>query len=190
MNRSPAPQRFERPESRTPHGWEIALAGDLTDKHADLIEKLLDVAPTSRGTIFFDSPGGSAFVGIALAALIRLRGLDVAGIVLGECSSAALLPFAACPRRFVTAHSSLFFHPVRWSSEDNVMLEEAAEWTRHFKFLENDLDDLLSKLFPLPRATLDSWTRPGRFLTGRELAEAGVAKLLDLFAGDYRQQIR
>jgi ATP-dependent protease ClpP protease subunit len=190
LHSSPPPPRFDRPSARTASGWEIAIAGDLTDKHADLVEKLLDVAPRSKGTIFFDSPGGSAFVGIGLAALIRLRGLQATGVVLGECSSAALLPFAACPRRFVTPHSSLFFHPVRWSSEDNVMLEEAAEWTRHFRFLENDLDDLLSKMFNLPRATIDGWTRPGRFLTGRELAEAGAAQLLDLFAGDYREQIR
>ena len=53
------------------------------------------------------------------ASIIRLRGLRVTGIVAGECSSAAILPFAACERRFVTPHSTLLFHPVRWASEED-----------------------------------------------------------------------
>ena len=154
------------------------------------MEKLLEVAPRSRGTIYFDSCGGSAFVGIGLAALIRLRGLNATAVVLGECSSAALMPFGACSPRYVTPHSSLFFHPVRWASEEDVNLEEAAEWTRHFQFLEQDLDRLLAKLLNLPLDTLLTWTRPGRFLTGIELATAGVAHLVDLFSGDLRQQMK
>ena len=192
MKTPPSPQRFGKPE-RTPvnekDGWEVAISGDLTDNQKDITEALLEVAPRSRGTIYFDSCGGSAFVGIGLAGLIRLRGLKATGVVLGECSSAALLPFAACPRRFVTPHSSLFFHPVRWASEEDVNLEEAAEWTRHFKVLEQDLDHLLAKFFEMPLETLIGWTRPGRFLTGIEIADAGLAKMVDLFSGDLEQQI-
>lgn len=192
MKKSPPPQRFQRQErspSTDDDNWEIAIAGDLTDNHRELLEKMLEVAPRSRGTLYFDSCGGSAFVGIGLAALIRLRGLKATAVVLGECSSAALLPFAACERRFVTPHSSLFFHPVRWASEEDVNLEEAAEWTRHFQFLEQDLDRLLARLLDLPLDTLLTWTRPGRFLTGTELVTAGVAKLVDLFDGDLQRQI-
>lgn len=192
MKTSPPPPRFTRQsesagESR--HGWELALAGDLTDKQNDLIERLIEVPRQSRGTIYFDSCGGSAYVGVSLAALISLRGLDATGVVLGECSSAAILPFAACRRRFVTPISYLFFHPVRWSSEENVRLEEAAEWTRHFAALEGEIDQFLARMFGVPFDTLVAWTRPGRFLSGTELAEAGLAKLVDLFSGDLRQQI-
>ena len=148
MKIPPRPQRFDRDDDR--RAWEIALAGDLTDKQNDLLERLVDVPPRSRGTIYFDSCGGSAYVGISLAGLIRLRGLRARGVVLGECSSAALLPFAACTERFVTPHSFLFFHPVRWSSEENVRIEEAAEWTRHFGVLEDEMDRLLARLFDIP----------------------------------------
>lgn len=191
MKTSPPPTRFDRPE-REPsrHGWEICISGDLTDKQHDLMQSLLETPQRSRGTIYFDSCGGSTYVGIGLATLIRLRGLSATGVVLGECSSAALLPFAACARRFVTPHSSLFFHPVRWASEEDVNLEEAAEWTRHFKVLEQDIDELLCRLFKLPPEQLTSWTRPGRFFTGLEIAEAGLAQLVDLFSGDLEQQIR
>jgi ATP-dependent Clp protease, protease subunit len=192
LKTSPPPQRFtsrseQSGESR--NGWEIALAGDLTEKQSELIEHLIEVPRRSRGTIYFDSCGGSAYVGLSLAALICLRGLDATGVVLGECSSAALVPFAACRRRFVTPISYLYFHPVRWSSEENVKLEEAAEWTRHFGTLETEMDKLLARMFGVPLETLIAWTRPGRFLSGTDLADAGLAKLVDLFAGDLRQQI-
>lgn len=191
MKTSPSPSRFARSERDAParHGWEIALAGDLTDKQAELIDKLMEVAPRSRGTIFFDSCGGSAYVGISLAGLIRLRGLEATAVVLGECSSAALLPFAACVRRFVTPHSSLYFHPVRWSSEEDVRLEEAAEWTRHFHVLEHEMDSVLSQLLGVPMETLITWTRPGRFLTGAEIVQSGIAELVDLYSGDLAAQI-
>ena len=152
MKRSPPPAKFDRPEIQS--GWEIAIAGDLTDKHNDLLERLVEVPLRSRGTIWFDSCGGSAYVGISLAGLIRLRGLQARGVVLGECSSAALLPFAACTERFVTAQSYLFFHPVRWSSEENVRIEEAAEWTRHFGVLEDEMDRLLARLLDFPLETI------------------------------------
>src|SRR5262249_28233497 len=102
---------------------------------------------------------------------------------------AGIVPFSACRRRFVTPISYLYFHPVRWSSEENVKLEEAAEWTRHFGVLEDEMDKLLSKLLEMPLETLVGWTRPGRFISGSELAKAGVAQLVDLFSGDLREQI-
>jgi ATP-dependent protease ClpP protease subunit len=187
VKRSPPPERFDRTGIQS--GWELVVAGDLTEKHNDLLEQLVEVPPRSRGTIWFDSCGGSAYVGISLAGLIRLRGLQVQGVVLGECSSAALLPFAACSTRFVTAQSYLFFHPVRWSSEENVRIEEAAEWTRHFGVLEDEMDRLLSRLLDFPLETILAWTRPGRFLSGTELVAAGLAKMVDLFSGDLRSQI-
>jgi hypothetical protein len=47
----------------------------------------------------------------------------------------------------------------------------------------------LAKLFGCSVELLTSWTRPGRFVTGRELAEAGMATMVDLFAGDVWSQI-
>ena len=191
MKRHPAPQRFtpHRPAASQEGPWEISIAGELNDKAGDLVDKLVDVPARSQGTIYFDSGGGSAYAGLAMATIIRLRGLDAVGIVAGECSSAALLPLAACRRRLVTPHASLFFHPMRWQSEEDVKLEEAAEWARHFKILEEDLDQLLARMFGLPVATIISWSRPGRFLTGVEFAEAGLATLVDLFASDLQAQI-
>jgi ATP-dependent protease ClpP protease subunit len=167
----------------------MAICGELNDKQPEQIGRLVELPRGSRGVIYFDSGGGSVYAGLALATIIRLRGLRAIGVVAGECSSAALLPFAACTERFVTLHSTLLFHPMRWQSEEDVRFEEAAEWARHFKVMEEDIDRLLVKMFGISDDTLAEWTRPGRFLAGSDLVAAGLARQLDLFAGDLWSQI-
>lgn len=182
------PIRGAAPPAEPRSDWEVIVCGDLTDKQLELTERLVSVPPGSRGTLFFDSCGGSAYVGLGIASLIRLRGLDPLAVVAGECSSAAILPFAACRRRCVTPHSTLLFHPLRWQSEEDVRIEEAAEWARHFQLLEADLDRLLARLFDTDLERLKTWTRPGKFVSGPELVEAGLARMVDLFAGDVWDQ--
>lgn len=186
----PAPTPLYVPPVRREEGlWEMAICGELTDKQPEQIGRLMELPRGSRGILYFDSGGGSVYAGLALVTIIRLRGLQCIGVVAGECSSAAILPFAACTERFVTPHSTLLFHPMRWQSEEDVRFEEAVEWARHFKYMEEDTDRLLARLFNVPEATLAEWTRPGRFLAGSELVKAGLAKELDLFAGDLWSQI-
>jgi ATP-dependent protease ClpP protease subunit len=159
---------------------EIGLTGDLTDNQVDLCDKLLTVEPGGECILYFDSPGGSPYTGIALTSLILLRGLRATGVVAGECSSAALWPFAACQRRIVTPFSVLLFHTMKWQSEENVGLLEAAEWARHFAQLETDMDGFLAQLFDVPGQRIDQWVRAGRYVTGPEMVEAGLAEMTDL----------
>jgi ATP-dependent protease ClpP protease subunit len=159
---------------------EIALVGDLTDNEAELTDRLLSVPPNGECTLFIDSPGGSPYCAIALTTLIRLRGIRATGVVTGECSSATLWPLAACRRRIVTPFSVLLFHPMKWQSEEHVGLQEAAEWARHFGSLEHDMDRLLSDLFGIAPEKLDEWINPGRYVSGREFAESGLAELVTL----------
>jgi ATP-dependent protease ClpP protease subunit len=159
---------------------EIALVGDLTENQKELFERLLDVEPGGQCVLYFDSLGGSPYSAIGLTSVILLRDLEATGVVAGECSSAALWPFAACRRRIVTPYSVLLFHPLRWQSEENVALPEAAEWARHFGRLEGDMDQLLADLFDFPLENIRKWSAPGRYLSGREVAEAGLAELVEL----------
>lgn len=159
---------------------EIPLVGDLTENAPDLCDKLLSVEPGGECIVYFDSLGGSAYTAVALASLIRLRGLKAVGVVVGECSSAALWPFAACSRRLVTPFSVLLFHPMKWQSEENVGLGEAAEWARHFGQLESDMDHLLAELFGCSDELVLSWAKNHRYVTGTELVEAGLAEMVPL----------
>jgi ATP-dependent Clp protease protease subunit len=160
---------------------EIALVGDLTENSADLTDKLLGVPHGGECTFYFDSPGGSPYCALSLMSLILLRGVRATGIVVGECSSAALWPLAACRRRIVTPYSVLLFHPMKWQSEEHVGLSEAAEWARHFADLEGQMDRLLAELFGVPVERLEGWIRPGRYVSGPEFAASGFAELVDLF---------
>lgn len=159
---------------------EIALVGDLTDHESEIADKMLSIPPGGECTMFIDSPGGSPYCAIAITSLIRLRGIRVTGIVIGECSSATLWPFAACERRIVTPYSVLLFHPMKWQSEEHVGLAEAAEWARHFGNLERDMDHLLADMLGVDPEVLDKWINPGRYVSGREFAGAGFAEMHSL----------
>ncbi len=161
---------------------EIALVGDLTESEAEMTDKLLSVPQGGECTIYVDSPGGSPYCAMSLMTLIIVRGIRATGIVTGECSSAALWPFAACRRRLVTPFSVFLFHPMKWQSEEHVGLSEAAEWARHFGQLERDMDRLLAELFAVPESSMAKWINPGRYVGGPELAAAGLAELVELKA--------
>jgi ATP-dependent Clp protease protease subunit len=169
-------------DAAPPHDgpFEIPFVGDLTEHEADLTERLLSVPPGGECLLYFDSPGGSPYCALSLMSLIVLRGVQATGIVTGECSSAALWPFAVCVRRLVTPLSVLLFHPMKWQSEENVGLPEAAEWARHFGELESDMDRLLAQMFGVDETLIKSWMHPGRYVSGQEVVEAGLADPIEL----------
>src|SRR5436305_15218859 len=156
---------------------EIAISGDLSEHEHDIYDKLLAVSPGGECTLYFNSPGGSAYAALSLASLIVLRGMNVTGVVLAECSSAAIWPLAACKRRIVTAHSVLLFHPLKWESGEHVAIDEAAEWARHFAYLEQDMDGVLARLFGVTTDKLAAWMKTGRYVSGQELPAAGLDEL-------------
>jgi ATP-dependent protease ClpP protease subunit len=181
MRRDSSRRRSEQEPEETPEGpLELAIVGDLTDQETDLTDRLLGVAPGGECTIYFDSPGGSPYCGMSLTALIRLRDVRATAIVTGECSSAALWPFAACRRRLVTPYSVFLFHPMKWQSEEHIGIREAAEWSRHFAELERDMDVLLCELFGRSADLINEWSSSHRYVTGREMAAAGLAELIGL----------
>lgn len=171
----------EAPEDMLPEGpLELAICGDLTEREPELTEKLLEAPPGSECILYFNSPGGGAYSAYSLASLLILRGMNTTGIVVGECSSAALWLLAACRRRLVTPHSVCLFHPMKWQSEEHVIIAEAAEWARHFQALEQDMDELLARLFGVKLETLKPWLHPGRYVSGAEMIAAGLAQPIAL----------
>lgn len=172
------PQPHDEEEHRGP--LELALVGDLTDNESELTDRLLGVEPGGECTIYIDSPGGSPYCAMSLVALLRMRDIRATAVVTGECSSAALWPFATCHRRLVTPYSVFLFHPMKWQSEEHIGIREAAEWSRHFADLEREMDVLLCQLFGRSAELITAWIRTHRYVTGREMAEAGLAELVGL----------
>ena len=147
-----------KPEREGP--IEIPLVGDLTRERGRLVRQAaVGRAGRRVHSVFRFARRQSLLRHRPDCRLILLRGLKATGVVAGECSSAALWPFAACARRLVTPLSVLLFHPMKWQSEENVGLGEAAEWARHFAQLETDMDRLLAELFGCPPETIERWVR-------------------------------
>ncbi|MFM8284111.1 MAG: ATP-dependent Clp protease proteolytic subunit [Planctomycetaceae bacterium] len=170
-----------RPDDEGPQGpIEIAILGDLGNHESDITGSLVGIEPGGECIIYFDSPGGSPYCAMSLVALMKLRGIEATGIVTGECSSAALWPFAACARRVVTPYSVFLFHPMKWQSEEHIGITEAAEWSRHFSQLEKEMDVLLCELFGKSSDLINEWIRTHRYVTGREMVKAGLAEMVDL----------
>jgi len=168
---------------------EIPVVGDLSENESDLCDKLLGVPPGGECLLYFNSPGGSAYAATSIMSLILLRGIRATGVVTGECSSAALWPFAACSRRLVTPFSVLLFHPMKWQSEEHVALAEATEWARHFRDLESSMDRLLGRLLGISSEQLERWTHPGCYTSGAMLVEAGLAEMIDLATLDSLREL-
>jgi hypothetical protein len=88
----------------------------------------------------------------------------------------------------VTPYSVLLFHPMKWQSEEHVGLHEASEWARHFAQLETDMDRFLAEMFGPSSSDIQQWITSHRYVSGTELAAAGLAelidfKMLDMFRG-------
>lgn len=159
---------------------EIAVIGEVDDWEEDVVKTLLEVPQGGECVFYIDSTGGSVYGALAVLTLLRYRRLSATAVVLGECSSAALLLFAGCRRRLVTKHSTLLFHKMRWQSDKRVDSTEAVRWARHFDELERDIDDLQVRLFGAAEVQVRDWTLGGHFVTGPQLVAAGLAELLEL----------
>jgi ATP-dependent protease ClpP protease subunit len=159
---------------------EIPVVGDVDDWEADVIKALLDLPAGGACTFYIDSAGGSVYGALAVVTLLRHRRLRGTAVVLGECSSAAVLVFAGCRRRLVTPYSTLLFHRMRWQSERRVAAEEAYRWAKHFEDMEKELDNLQAKLFGAAEDQVREWTQGSHYVTGAQLVAAGLAEMLEL----------
>src|ERR1700722_16165290 len=88
---------------------EIPVIGEVDDWESDVVKELLDIPAGGACVFYIDSAGGSVFGALAVLTLLRQRRIDSSAVVIGECSSAALLLFAPCRKRLVTRYSTLLF---------------------------------------------------------------------------------
>jgi ATP-dependent Clp protease protease subunit len=172
----------KRDKNEAPSG-DLAVVGDLDDCEADVIAKLLELPDGSECTLYIDSGGGRVYSALAIMSLMLMKRLRTTAIVLGSCSSAAIMVLAACRRRIAMPYSVFQFHPVRWESGEDIDRTEAEEWARHFGKLEQECDEIIARLFGVELSMVEGWSKQSRYLTGRELAEHGLVELLDPMKG-------
>lgn len=180
QDKSSAARPEDPRDDHEPESTEIVIAGELHDNETEISEHLLRLPQGSECTLYINSPGGSQYSALSLMSLILLRQLRATAIVTGECSSAAIWPFAACRRRLITPHSVFLFHSMRWESEENIRLEEAAQWAQHFAHLDREMMSVLSDHLQVEQDVLREWTVAGRYVLAPELVSRGVAELLPL----------
>jgi ATP-dependent protease ClpP protease subunit len=159
---------------------EIAVIGEVDDWESDVVKELLDVPAGGECVFYIDSAGGSVFGALAALTLLRHRRITATAVVIGECSSAAILLFAGCGKRLVTAHSTMLFHRMRWQSDKRVAAGEAVLWAKHFDELEKGIDNLQARLFGAGEEQVRAWTTAGNYVTGPQVVAAGLADLLEL----------
>jgi ATP-dependent protease ClpP protease subunit len=158
----------------------VALVGEIFDENEkDIVQALLEVDPGANVSLYIDSSGGNVYAAMAIANIILHRRLKATAIVVGECSSSAILVFAACPKRQVGRHSVFLFHRIKWRSEKDARSEEAAQWASHFQWLEQEVDELQAKWLGVPTSKMKTWIAEGRFVVGQELVDLGAADLVD-----------
>ena len=157
---------------------EIPVVGEVDDWEEDVLKSLLEVPAGGECLFYIDSAGGSVYGALAVLTLLRFRKVEATAMVLGECSSAALLLFAGCRRRLVTRFSTLLFHKMRWQSEKRVGSDEAFQWAKHFEDMEKQMDDLQIQLFGGAEEQVREWTRKGCYVTGAEVVAAGLAEMI------------
>jgi len=165
-------------KSRKP--LELAIVGEVDEWEHDVLKELIGAKPRGECAFYIDSMGGSVYGALAVTTLMRRRQLACTGIVLGECSSASLLIFAACQKRLVTRYSTLLFHRMRWQSDKRIGAREASHWSKHFESMEKEIDELQCRLFGSADEQVRQWTEKGEYVSGQQLVEAGLAELFEV----------
>ncbi len=95
------------------------------------LQALESASPTAFDRIALDSPGGDFFVALALARLVKERGLVASVGFAGRCDSACVVVFQAGRRRIAHPTASFAYHAVSTRRGDRVYVNAA--WTRLLK---------------------------------------------------------
>lgn len=91
------------------------VKGEITPKLADVLIGLILINMLQNDgktpiTIIIDSKGGEVRPALTIYDFLKSLKVEVRGIVIGKCSSAALIVFAGCTKRQCLPNSAFFYH--------------------------------------------------------------------------------
>ncbi|MDX2177835.1 MAG: ATP-dependent Clp protease proteolytic subunit [Candidatus Sumerlaeia bacterium] len=153
----------------------VLLLEDVEKCEKEVIEALMGFPVGGEATIVINSGGGSVYAGLAIGTVVRHRRMHCHAQVLADCSSSALLVFAACQTREVSPHASFLFHPMQWSSDDRSRVNGARSWSEEFLRVSKVCEDWLSELLPISRSVLRRWVQQEKYVVAQELIDLGIA---------------
>ncbi len=159
---------------------QFTVLDEVEKCEKELIEELMRLPDGSHARLIINSCGGSVYAGLGISTLIKYKRLKCEGVVLADCSSSALMIFAACETRIVAPHTSVLFHPMKWSSEDSARLSGAEAWAKEFKRVSRTMEDWLAEYLPLKKSTLRRWIKDEKYVTADELVKYGIARKMIL----------
>lgn len=158
---------------------EIALVGDLSENQTSLCEKLLEVESGGECVLYIDSLGGSPYVAMAITTLILIR--DLRNRHRGR---RVLVGRSVALRRLRKA----FGHALQRPSFPPHEVAERGErgpgrghgMGQAFPPTRERHGSPAGRHVPCAVQKIHAWCNPGRYIPGRDLAEAGLAELIEL----------
>ena len=167
-------------QEQEPEGpLEIAIVGDLTESEAELTDKLLAVEPGGECTLYFDSPGGSPYCAMSLTSLIHAPRLASHG----HCHRRMLLGRAVAVCRLQAAVGHALQRDA--VSSDEMAKRRACRPARSrrmgaaLRTVGNRHGSVSGDLFGQAKADIQQWITSHRYVSGPELAAAGLAEMID-----------
>lgn len=157
----------------------ITLLDDVEKCEKEVIEALMAIPDGKSARIIINSGGGSVYAALGISTIIRMKNIQAEAVVLADCSSSALLVFAACQVRKVAGHASFLFHPMKWSSEEAARLNGAESWASEFNRVNRVTENWLVENLPIDRRLLRRWIKEERYVQASELIDLGVAEELE-----------
>lgn len=166
--------------ARKPSPPVITILEDVERCEKDALETIFAQPEGGEIKVVINSGGGSVYAAMGMATAIRMRRLKATALVLADCSSSALLIFAACDRRLVARHASFLFHPMQWSSGERSRLCAARSWSQEFSRVNQACEQFLCEQMPLDLPTLRRWSNQERYVLAADLVERGLATYIDV----------
>ena len=154
----------------------LLVCGEINADRATGIVEALESLKDSDEPIYISlcSPGGEAQPSLWVAEYIRNLPNWVIGIAGGDCSSAALLIFAACDERWAFPGTGFYSHPGIWEVPISNKLQAHAAVTQ-VAHLETSCDVIQRPAFPkMSKKQYSVWATEDHFFTVPEAVSYGL----------------
>lgn len=142
----------------------------------DYARYVIDSSGDNGVMVIFDTPGGSANTGAALYELFRANKEKLSACVIGQCSSAGVLPFLAIPkeRRKISKVATMLIHNPMFTS-NQLNHHELETTTKDAKALTEQYVEAYSEAIGIPADDVRRIMDEGRSFSASECIALGFA---------------